>query len=418
MRDPIWQMDQLLAPVAWREFVDDYWQEEPLHSTALRPDGLAHLASVHEVDHLLGEYGGRSDFALSVIGSRIDTGVPKHLRSSDRSHWTPERVYERLGLGATVRIGNVGRHIAAVGRLSSVFEAAFQTDINVNLYYTPRGARAFEAHSDNHDVFILQVEGSKCWNLYRQAERWPIEVMHRGRLEWLRAAGAGGGGGGGYAPPADTSQLTREIVLEAGDVLYVPRGLVHRVLTTDDRPSLHLTVAVPVVTWYEASVVALLTALQSSPELRRALPVDFATAPEKISDQELSRVREAVATHLDEGALREAIATMGRQFVDSRRGHWHGATRDIEAVGEIGLDTRLARRPAVLVRVDRHPTQLVLSFWGRQVPVPIRCESMLEPVLAGEPFTPRTLPTHLNDESRLVFSRALVQHGLVGLADE
>lgn len=413
-RAPIRRIDELLAPVEWREFLERYWQREPLHLPRNTEDGFADLVALEEVDHLLAQHAGKADFPLSVVGSRIDTGVPEHLRSSDRSHWTPDRVFERLALGATVRLGNVGRYVSAVGLLENEFETAFQTDVSINLYYTPRRARAFEAHSDNHDVFILQLEGRKRWHLYQFADQLPLETVHRGRLEWQRGAGAAGA----FQPPPDTRQLTEDRLLEPGDLLYVPRGLVHRVLTLDDGPSLHLTVAVPVVTWYEACVVALLDAAQRSPVLREALPVDFATAPESIGADRYERVREAVASHLDAATLERTVATMGRQFVDSRRGHWQHTTRDVEAIEQLTLDTRLMRRPALLYRIERHPAQLVLSYWGHHIPVPIRCESMLATVLSGEPFTPRQLPSQLDGESRLVFCRALLAKGFIGRVDD
>ena len=80
-------------------------------------------------------------------------------------------------------------------------------------------------HFDDHDAFILQLEGSKEWRLYGFAAEQPL----RGRHFDIDASLLG--------EPSQT------LCLEAGDLLYVPRGLVHQAHATDTS-SLHLTLGV------------------------------------------------------------------------------------------------------------------------------------------------------------------------------
>ncbi|GAB4191009.1 MAG: hypothetical protein Tsb002_19340 [Wenzhouxiangellaceae bacterium] len=408
-----WTMDDVLQPYTWAGFRDDYWQQQPLHIHRGQADYFATLAAVDDIDFMLGAYAGQPGFAISVIGSRIDSGVPEQLRSSNPRHWTPERVYQRLAQGATIRIGNVARYLPEVARMAAGFEQRLQTDININLYYTPRQSRAFEAHYDNHDVFIIQVAGSKRWRLFQQAEQWPVEVVYRGRLEWLRQHSDAG-----FSPPVSTRGEPDEVILRAGDMLYVPRGRVHQVSTLDDSPSLHLTVAAPVVTWYEACVQGLLRAFRHSPELRQALPPDFATHQDNISAEQYAAVAAAVAQHLNPDVLRQAVAEMGRQFIDSRRGDWHHSSSDVESWRQLTLDQPLRLRPALLYRLQREPTQILVRFWGQTITVPLRCETMLQHVLEASPFRARDLTTHLSDQSRLVFCQSLLQQGLIVRVDD
>jgi len=47
-----------------------------------------------------------------------------------------------------------------------------------------------------------------------------------------------------------------ELMLTAGDLLYMPRGFLHEAWTTDE-PSTHLTVGLHVVRWLDLLSVAL-----------------------------------------------------------------------------------------------------------------------------------------------------------------
>ncbi len=44
------------------------------------------------------------------------------------------------------------------------------------VFLTPADARAFRAHYDRHDVFILQILGSKAWRVEMNRRRVPRPV--------------------------------------------------------------------------------------------------------------------------------------------------------------------------------------------------------------------------------------------------
>lgn len=45
-------------------------------------------------------------------------------------------------------------------------ELFFRTAVGCNAYLTPPGRQGFAPHSDDIDAFILQLEGSKRWDLF------------------------------------------------------------------------------------------------------------------------------------------------------------------------------------------------------------------------------------------------------------
>ena len=113
-----------------------------------------------------------------------------------------------------------------------------------NLYVTPPAGRAVDAHADDRDVFVLQLEGRKEWKVYG-----PPPVAFPAPDEQV--------GKHGLSVPAASVDPARALVdaaLEVGDVMYIPRGFVHEAATSPDAPSLHLTLALPSHDWSWASL--------------------------------------------------------------------------------------------------------------------------------------------------------------------
>jgi hypothetical protein len=216
-------------------------------------------------------------------------------------------------------------------------------------------------------------------------------------------------------PPVRES---REIRLAAGDMLYVPRGHVHEVVTGKEA-SLHLTVAAPVVTWYEVAVQALLAAARRSPALRSALPPGFATDPALRSEaaRAAPQLVEELRIHLRADDLAESLARMADLFVHSRDGDWQGAAEDAMRAATVGAETELEIRPGLACTAREAGPDLFLLFAGRVARLPIRVATMIDHILAARRFRVADLPTQLDDESRIVLARALVEKGLLTFAE-
>uniref|UniRef100_A0A8W7P0F4 Bifunctional lysine-specific demethylase and histidyl-hydroxylase n=1 Tax=Anopheles coluzzii TaxID=1518534 RepID=A0A8W7P0F4_ANOCL len=153
------------------------------------------------------------------------------------------------------------------GRTAKVNGGAeyFHCMTGANFYLTPPGSQGFAPHYDDIEAFVLQIEGRKRWRLY--GPRQPQEVLARVSSENLRQDELAG-------PPIV------DVVLEAGDLLYFPRGCIHQAATVPGAHSLHITVSV-----YQRNCwadlfeqmlpIALATAADTEPQLREGLPLDL-----------------------------------------------------------------------------------------------------------------------------------------------
>jgi lysine-specific demethylase/histidyl-hydroxylase NO66 len=105
---------------------------------------------------------------------------------------------------------------------------------------------------------VLQVSGSKSWRFYDT----PVENPYRG--EGFRSG------------DHEIGEPTREFVMNAGDCIYVPRGLMHDARTHGDEASLHITVGLIVKTWADLMLEVVSEVALRNPDFRRALPAGFA----------------------------------------------------------------------------------------------------------------------------------------------
>ena len=75
------------------------------------------------------------------------------------------------------------------------------------------GDGSFGQHWDTHDVFVIQLIGRKHWRIYEPT--WPLPLTRQTNDR------------SGHSCPAEPAI---ELILEEGDVMYVPRGWWHHVI--------------------------------------------------------------------------------------------------------------------------------------------------------------------------------------------
>lgn len=106
--------------------------------------------------------------------------------------------------------------------------------ININAYHTPPRAKALEKHWDLANIFVLQMEGQKEWQVFPPIVENPIEGYH----EFYR-----------FKPFKLKRALYSEII-KKGDVLYLPVGFPHQAKTVDVS-SLHLAISLQIPSLHE-----------------------------------------------------------------------------------------------------------------------------------------------------------------------
>jgi len=296
----------------------------------------------------LEQYGG--DVTAGVFRSRrTRRGVV--LQDLDSAALTA-----KLRDGATLIVDAVNELSAPLQDLCSGLSSEFTAWCQTNLYACWGTAQGFDVHWDDHDVFVVQLAGRKRWALYGPTEASPTR---RGARE----------------PPAEPPPSEPElVVLEPGDVLYLPRGHWHAAAGLGG-PTLHLTIGLTRKTPSDL-LHWLADEMLSDPASRADLPFEAGDAA----------VAERVAAVLA-ALAQQAPADLARRY----RRHMEAALpqRPQLSFPDIAADVALPPSTQLVLgqgpaRLTRCEGGLTLSWRGFEFSLAPVLETSMRKLLAGE----------------------------------
>lgn len=128
--------------------------------------------------------------------------------------------------------------------IRKTLRTVFQVPININAYISAPSSKALPAHTDPYDVFAIQLNGTKTWDLcYPKSSSTSMLSAQADRALARELEMANPSGCTQHADLLTDANLECEkVIMKPGDVLYLPRGILHQAKA--DSMSVHLTVAV------------------------------------------------------------------------------------------------------------------------------------------------------------------------------
>jgi ribosomal protein L16 Arg81 hydroxylase len=221
----------LLAPISEAQFFAEYWDRQPLHVRGT-PAKFAQVLSWRQINRLLDMTHIWSARSLTLW---LDTQpvppeqfcVPAIGRDGVNVQQPEARkLHDWIKRGASVVMNDVDSLSPGLASVSDALESAGLGKVQANVYISFQSHKAFPTHYDTHDVWAVQVEGEKTWNIWSGRAEWPIahpSFRNLGQAHHDRARGT----------------LREQVVLKAGDLLYLPRGWYHDALA-DAPASVHI----------------------------------------------------------------------------------------------------------------------------------------------------------------------------------
>jgi bifunctional lysine-specific demethylase and histidyl-hydroxylase NO66 len=250
------------------------------------------------------------------------------------------RVRSDFADGYTIVLDDVEQFVRAIASLAHAIEVELNFATKVNAYVTPPESQGFVAHYDEHDVLILQIHGSKIWHLYDGADVPPHEMR---RQEPVAMAGL----------PSPT-----DLRMEAGDVLYLPRGRVHAAEATSE-PSIHLTVGIHAPTLLTVVIRALYSLSYSDDRVHTRLP------PRHLDDPEVRAglsvlVRDVVEALEQPSVIEGGVVSLEDDLV--KRGKCPPVAQAVSNALGIDGNARVVKYQPLYSRVTDIPDGVALHF--------------------------------------------------------
>lgn len=286
------ELAEITSPVAPDMFLSTYWTRRAvyLHDQERRFDRYFGWDALNALLN-----SGELVYPRTAVGREDRTvEVGQFTTGSEQRVVDPAAVMRLFREGASFSIRGVDGFWPPLRAITAgLYDALFES-VHTNVYCSPEHSQGFSCHYDLHEVFVLQIEGTKRWKVFEPTKDFPVEPWRPEDVP-----------GESVAPYLDCT-------LGKGDVLYVPRGHWHYAVA-EDGPSLHVTAGVKcrnADTWLEWLGRELHTSAiwrenvpimgRSSADGSFPLAADFA--------QWLERVREVLLDKLREPDLSERFA--------------------------------------------------------------------------------------------------------------
>ena len=357
----------LIGPDRVSDFFARVYERESLIVSCESPDRFGGLLSIDDVDRIV----SGTDLREGQLDLANAARRPDRPASVDAAGYVARgAVADFYRGGSTIILQQAHQIEPRLGRLCRGLEYVFCAHMQTNLYLTPAAAQGFPTHYDNHDVFVLQIEGEKAWRLYDK----PVDTPYRGETFKI----------GEHKP----GPLRQEFVLKAGDCAYVPRGLMHDASASGGGPSLHITVGLITRTWADLMLEAVSEAALRSPELRRSLPHDYA---HQSFDRGAARahLRSLAQNLANEVQLDPALDLLADAFIRSRAADNRHAI--VEAARSVAPGDVFRRHPAAPFRIAEDGDAIVLIAPGGELRFKSAQRPVLERALSGQKFSPPEL---------------------------
>ena len=375
-------LQSMVSPVSEEEFRARYWERAPLIIHRGCPNYYGDLFTLQDFDD--STKGGRGYVKTAEATAK------KQAKHEGNGPAVKERVLTDMRDGHTLILDSMQDFNPKLGRVCSMLGQETGYRYQTNIYLTPPAGKGFTPHWDNHDVFVLQVLGSKNWKVEKSLRTLPAKdgvIEDEGRE--LRG---------------DLYEFT----LQQGDMVYIPRGFVHAAECGSER-SMHVTMGIYPSTWDELLIAAIKAAIQRDDSLRLALPFGLKGDEAGI----VNRVGDVLRNAADPAFLAQTLQQFSDEVVQRAPLDISGQITSFFQPKPLSLDDKVGARPGLFYRIRPQAEAVTLKVGTRAITFPDFFGEALKFALEAPSFAVRDLPGDLEDEERIVFVERLMLEALV-----
>jgi len=261
----------LIRPISPDAFFAEYWEKKPLHVQRRDHGYYQNLLSQHDLENIISSRDIRYP-AIKLVPRGTNAFYRPESYTTSLKHGNDvfsgipdiDKVFDAYRSGNTVALSALDLSWEPLGVVCKTLENYFDHAVRANAYLTAGNSQGFAPHYDPHEVFVLQIAGKKRWSVHEPPLALPLVNQPFGGQPFAQD----------YTPPPPLFEAD----LEAGDMLYLPRGYVHSAATSDSF-SAHVTIGVTVYTWVDLAAEMFMSCMGME-KFRSALPPGFASRTE------------------------------------------------------------------------------------------------------------------------------------------
>ena len=385
----------ILFPKLFNDFVTNYWESNFLHIKRDRPDYFKSIFSIESFDRIL-QYGKPRGKSLRVVQNQTPL-LPSKYENEDGS-LNLNQLYAAYSDGYTIVVNEINRYSESLNSLVHNLRQELSHDVKANAYLTPSNQKALSPHYDTHDVFVLQISGKKHWNFYDDTN-FKTPLLNS------------------FQPVFQEGQLSgkKEVTIEAGDLMYIPRGLPHEAYTTD-KSSLHLTIGVYPTQNVDLISKALQSLSQFDVDFRKALPVGFLNYTEeqknKFKEELILKFKDKLENIFDNNNLENTMFLINDEFRTNLPPMSDGHFAQLDKIDFLTLESKLTKRDNMQAKVMQIGGFSRIMFSGNVIKGPAQIASVFQFIAESDTFEVQEIP-RVNDDNKLKLAKRLIRGGLL-----
>lgn len=384
----------LLNPIAKEDFFQQNWEKEPLVIHRKSKDYYQQLFTIEAVDKIL-YYNRPTGNSVRVVKNQ-EPLLPSKYENPDGS-LNLNQIYAAYGDGYTIVVNEIQRFSETIKQLCWNIKQEISHHVVGNMYLTPPNQKALLPHYDTHDVLVIQIHGSKEWRVFDAPYESPLLHSHQ--------------------PVFQENQLTgsKSVRLEAGDFMYMPRGVPHYAFT-EDESSIHLTIGVHPKQWLDLMSEALNVLALQDVDFRKALPVGYLNQEHFVATQiELFKAKfgKLMTTFQQNANPAGAIGMLQNKFNAELSIPGDGHFAQLDKRDKLTLKSQVQIRNGLTAQVIPQGNVVRIAFPGNTIKGSIHIAPAL--TFIAQPkgaFTVADIPV-ISDQNKLKLTQRLIRGGLL-----
>lgn len=385
---------RIISPVGVEKFFADYWEKKPLFIRRDDPGYFNGTLTSTDIDSYFQNQHISPGFLNVMINGEPSPPERWTYTAVKVSNNFSQRIIDLNKLlklfseGATIIINGSENAFSSLIGLRRALEDELKCFVQANVYITPPDSQGFNPHFDAHNVFILQIYGRKCWNIYDSPFEMPV------RTESVKEMNYAG------------REPSEQINLSAGDLLYIPRGVVHSA-RAERTSSIHVTIG-PMLRHRASLLKPFIKKAEDDARFRKLLPHDFSTLDER-KEFETEFKRDLIELL----EMSDLSSMQYETFIDERRSDNRGRFSELLEINEISSETVVHRRPFLAHLVERDEQWITIRFEGEAIVLPRFLEVALNRILSTGSFAVHEIEGIPNDAGKVALVKRFIQAGLL-----
>lgn len=352
------------------EFFATYFTQRPLFRPGALTGDMSEILSISDMDDIVHQEGLRSSLFRMLGRGVLATGPALTRRLDLRREGTAfddapdaDKIYAHFRSGKTLIHAGLNHTRPNLRKLCGILTEKFAAPSEAVAFLTPAGTQAGTAHSDPSDVYVIQLAGSKHWQV------WPTPEKRRAGVDREH-----------LLPELGAPML--DVVLRPGDVLYLPYGTPH-VAAAKEQTSLHLTVVALTPTWSQLLAQVLENVLDNDEDFWSVPNLGEAPASLDAAMREKLAALTARLGGLDTRPALRRVADAGRAYAGVVQGSYF---QEMAAVDQLDTDTKVSNVPDSTTFHDVTDGAGQVTINGNRITMPESGAAALRAANEGTPF--------------------------------